>query len=338
MRSATPSPWKRSLSPSCHIRLIMVWIIHASHSVLSLMSPQTQNREPPSLVFVRGYEMLSRPKRLPALLALCWALILAQLPPAHAQGSYLAVINYPEISEGPNALSLGLYYTMIDGSGQVVSDAEIQSVAIGLGDGSSYEASFGKPSSKTYIVLVLDASGSMIQMMGAMRQAAAQAVETAPEDATFAIISFNNVIKVVQDFTADRDDVVAALSRVYSVPNAGTCLYDAAYRALEHLQNAPRGRRAIVLFTDGKDEKAGGAPCSQHTYEDVINFATRQDARVPIHTIGLTTRTSSALNEDQLRELASLTGGFSEAGGKSSLSLLFIKIIESMGSQWIALA
>ena len=43
---------------------------------------------------------------------------------------------------------------------------------------------------------------------------------------------------------------------------SGTCLYDAAYQAVEMASTTPPGRRAVVLFTDGKDETASGEQCS----------------------------------------------------------------------------
>lgn len=276
-------------------------------------------------------------ERMRYILALIGLLILLLPAVALAQSPAEVFINYPEISEGPRALSLGLYFTVLDPNGQIIPEPKIQSATIELGDGTTYEASFEQPTSQAYVVLVLDASGSMGSAMPQMRQAAVQAVENAPDEAVFAVIQFNNTITLLQDFTQDRRKVAEQIEAIRSVPGAGTCLYDATHRAIQLLEAAPLGRRGVVLFTDGRDETAQGTPCSQHTYNEVIAYATRQTARVPIHTIGLAGE-GNPINVEELRTMASITGGFSEVGELNSLSLLFQRIINGMAYQWLARA
>jgi len=263
-------------------------------------------------------------------------IVLGTSTPTQAQSAYRVVINYPEISESPTGISMGLYFSILDSADQVVTDAQAQSASFQLGTGDIVQASVEKPSSTAYIVMVLDSSGSMTDAMPQMRQAAIQAVQSAPEGAAFAVIQFNTNVTLVQDFSNDLDQVADQISTIYAVSGGGTCLYDAAFRAIEIIQDAPRGRRAIILLTDGQDELTEGNPCSQHTYSEVLSLATRQEASVPIHTIGLSTSASSALNEAQLREMATTTGGFAEFGEQSSLALLFTKIINSLSHQWLA--
>ena len=275
--------------------------------------------------------------RIRYVLVLVGLLILLLPAVALAQSPAEVFINYPEIAEGPRALSLGLYFTVLDPNGQIIPEPKIQSATIELGDGTTYEASFEQPTSQAYIVLVLDASGSMGSAMPQMRQAAVQAVENAPDEALFAVIQFNNTITLLQDFTQDRRKVAERIETIRSVPGAGTCLYDAAYRAIQLLEAAPLGRRGVVLFTDGRDETAQGTPCSQRTYDEVVAYATRQTARVPIHTIGLAGE-GNPINVEELRAMATTTGGFSEVGELNSLSLLFQHIINGMAYQWLARA
>jgi hypothetical protein len=278
-------------------------------------------------------------KRITPLIAMILVWILFGIStPTQAQGNYHVVINYPEISESSTGVSMGLYFSILDSADQIVPDAQVQAAAFHLGNGSVIPASFGKPGSNAYIVMVLDSSGSMTSAMTQMRQAAIQAVQSAPEEAVFAVVQFNTDVTLVQDFSNDREQVAEQISSIYAVPGTGTCLYDAAFRSVEIIQGAPRGRRAVVLLTDGKDELTEGKPCSQHTYSEVLSLATRQEARVPIHTIGLSTSASTALNEAQLREMATTTGGFAEFGEQSSLTLLFTKIINSLSYQWLAQA
>ncbi len=279
--------------------------------------------------------MVAKGKIRSVLVGLLIALVLPVV--AFAQAPSEIFISYPEIAEGPRALSLGLYFTVLDPNGHVIPEPKIESATIELGDGTTYTASFEQPTSQAYIVLVLDASGSMGSAMPQMRQAAVQAVESAPDEAIFAVIQFNNQITLLQDFTQDRRRVAEQIETIRSVPGAGTCLYDATYRAIQLLEAAPLGRRGVILFTDGRDETAQGTPCSQHTYDEVVAYALRQTARVPIHTIGLSGE-NNPINVEELRAMASTTGGFSEIGELNSLSLLFQRIISGLAYQWLARA
>jgi VWFA-related protein len=263
---------------------------------------------------------------------------LSQSRDAAAQATHRLEIHYPEVSEGASAMSLGLYFTVLDAGGQVLTDAQVVDAEVAMEDGSVYDAAVAKPSPETYVVLVLDGSGSMVGSINQLRQAAIQAVQAAPEEASFAVVQFNNRVTTLQDFTTDKTKVEEAINKVRAVTNAGTCLYDAAYSALGMLQGAPRGRRAMILFTDGDDELPGGRPCSQHTFEQVVTLASQQEARVPIHTIGLRTGSTTPVNEALLREMSSITGGTSQAGETNSLSLLFGTIIRTLSSQWLASA
>lgn len=277
-----------------------------------------------------------RAKRILQLLIAC-ALAGALLPaPTYAQTPSNIVINYPELIDVDDALQLGLYFTITDGTGRVVPEAEVESARIQLDDGEVADpALVEQPTTPFYIALVLDASGSMGGAAAAMRDAAIQAIRNAPDEAQIAIVSFNEEIQVLQTFTQDRNAAINAVGGVQPVNLSGTCLYDAAYLAIEQLGDAPPGRRAIILFTDGQDEVLGGDPCSQHVYNDVVTLANQPDTRVPIHTIGLSTQ-AERINVNELRNMAAQTGGLSAIGGEGELNTLFSDIMNALKSQWLA--
>jgi hypothetical protein len=275
-------------------------------------------------------------KHVIQLLIIVSVLTLSVLPStSHAQTASQIVINYPELTDVDNALQLGIYFNVADSTGRVTPDAKVKSARILLDDGTTQDAQVEQPTTPFYIALVLDASGSMSPSADAMRQAAIQAINDAPEQARFAVIRFNDKIDVLQDFTEDRNRAINAIGDVKPVNLAGTCLYDAAYQAIQQLGQVPQGRRAIILFTDGKDETAQGKQCSTHTFSDVVQFATRANLRVPINTIGLSTREQN-INAGELRDMASSTGGLSAIGGQAQLSDLFTQIMDALKSQWLA--
>src|ERR1700752_5532539 len=65
------------------------------------------------------------------------------------------------------------------------------------------------------------------------------------------VVSFNDDIKVLSDFTTDRSKLQRAIQR--SKTDDGTRLYDAVDMVINQHLSRIQGRKAIVLFTDGVD-------------------------------------------------------------------------------------
>ena len=158
-------------------------------------------------------------------------------------------------------------------------------------------------------VLVLDCSGSMDEpaddseekstKMQALHQAASRFVDIMRPGAQTTLIPFSDEVEKAKPFTADKQ----SLKRDIRDLTAGgeTALFDATYEAIETLAAArPEGRRAVVVLTDGKDNKPGG-----RRVEQVIAAARR--AEVPLHMLGLGRQ--GELDEDVMRRMARMTGG-----------------------------
>lgn len=253
------------------------------------------------------------------------------------------LINYPEVGIGSgDRTALGLYFTVLDRNGIAVSSGvSASNASIVMDTGTRYDAQISQPNTPLHISLVLDISGSMRPFANDMKTAAIQAIEAAPEGTLFQVIAFNRQINVLQDFTSQRTAVINAIASANpppsSDPNAGTCLYDAVVQALTQMDRIPLpNRRTIVLFTDGRDELTTGRgdKCSRANLEDILNRATRLDDRIAINTIGLGT----AINGEELRDIARQTGGISVIGEQARLSELFQQIINGLASQQVARA
>lgn len=183
-----------------------------------------------------------------------------------------------------------------------------------------------------HIVLVMDTSGSMSGAMDAARQAAANFISRLGGKDQAALISFNDHVTITQDFTNEKARVSDAVNGIYSVANAGTCLYDAAFQAVQTASTMPSGRRAVLVLTDGKDETRQGSVCSIHNEEDVIKLATNEGIGVPVYTIGL----GSNINDLTLNRIASMTGGsYTFASDSSKLEEMFGKISEQLNAQYL---
>lgn len=258
------------------------------------------------------------------------------------------VVNHVVGQEEEESLGLTLFFTLVDGNGRAVTDANPDGATIELlgGAGVPREASVRRPNTPFHIAMLLDGSGSMANVIGDVRAAAKSALENAPPTANFAVIKFNQLsvdeeLRPIQDFTNDRNLVASAIDAVTADAGASTCLFNTVHKAIELLDNQiqnPQERRAIILFTDGKDETPAGTPCSQRNFDDVAYRATQVGpANTPVHTIGLcSNQQCTNLDRTKLVALAENTLGFSAIGGQTNLEALFTEIMDGLSSQWVA--
>lgn len=272
-------------------------------------------------------------KRLLAMSVLSMVLLIGGAAQGQG-GSPEVVINYPELSpnEDGSGLELQLYFSLVQDDGRPVTAASISNAEIVLDDGNVYRAETSRPTSPFYVVLALDSSGSMSTAMPVLRQAATDFVMSAPPQIQFALLGFDETITVAVDSTPEREQIVNGIEQLTAINGRGTCLYDTTLAAINTLATAPPGRRAVVLFTDGRDELLSGDPCSEGSFRDVLELANDPDYRVPIYTIGL----SDEINAVELEQMAGETGGVALTG--SDLSALFSRIGSILNSQWVARA
>jgi Ca-activated chloride channel family protein len=124
-------------------------------------------------------------------------------------------------------------------------------------------ASFVMSSVPVNVVLMLDASGSVVSEINSLRDAAMHFVnQLGPQDKT-SVIEFHTDVELIQDWTAKADDVRHALSWRFkpgmvqtkqgSFTYGSTALYDALYSAADEQLAKVEGRKAIILLTDGDD-------------------------------------------------------------------------------------
>jgi len=146
-----------------------------------------------------------------------------------------------------------------------------------------------------HLVLMLDTSASTQEKLGLIQQAAVAFVEQLQSRDRVKVISFDDQVRDLNDFTNDRGALKAAIYRTRS--GQGTKLYDAFALALSSLGRI-QGRKAIVLFTDGVDyhsdsESFDGTlrgldeegvlvyPIRYNTREDTERIARQQSDQAP---------------------------------------------------------
>ena len=111
-------------------------------------------------------------------------------------------------------------------------------------------AFFGRVAAPFHVVLMLDTSLSTKNHLRQIQQAAFTFVQQLQPADRVKIISFADKVNDLNEFSADREVLRAAINRTQSAD--GTKVYDAVELAMNTLRKI-RGRKAIVLFSDGMD-------------------------------------------------------------------------------------
>src|SRR5215212_4266912 len=112
----------------------------------------------------------------------------------------------------------------------------------------AFFASVDKPFS---VCLMLDTSPSTQFRLEDIQDAAITFVNQLRPDDRVMVVSFNDDIKVLSEFTTDRSKLQRAIQRART--DDGTRLYDAVDMVMNQQLSRVQGRKAIVLFTDGVD-------------------------------------------------------------------------------------
>ena len=137
-----------------------------------------------------------------------------------------------------------------DHNGLYVTDLRQEEFKISE-DGVAQEiAFFGRVSAPFHVVLMLDTSSSTKDNLRQIQQAAYTFVEQLQPVDRVKIISFDDKVNDLNEFTSDREVLRAAINGTR--PGEGTKVYDAVELAMNTWRPI-RGRRAIVLFSDGMD-------------------------------------------------------------------------------------
>lgn len=154
---------------------------------------------------------------------------------------------------------------------------------------------FATVSEPFHVVLMLDTSASTQAKLARIKSAATSFIEQLKPADRVKVLSFDEAIRDLCEFTNDRAELRRAIDRTQ--PGHGTKLYDAVAQALRTIRPI-KGRKAIVLFTDGADRTS-----DQARFEN--NIADVEESGVIVYPIRYDTR---AETEAMLRSQGGLGG------------------------------
>ena len=172
-----------------------------------------------------------------------------------------------------------------DKSGRYVSDLKRENFRLSE-DGVEQEIEFFEGNDAPFTVaLLIDVSESSKDSFADMQKSAVAFIEQLKPQDKVILIAFNKYVYQRTEATGDRELLKKEIAGM--VQGGGTSVYDALEYVYEKLDKI-RGRKAIVLFSDGVDT------ASRATYQDTLREARELDAL--IYTIRYETMSAAIKN------------------------------------------
>lgn len=264
--------------------------------------------------------------RLPNAGGLTYVRVVATLASGLADED-VVVVNAPPGLETLDVDLVELYLTALDRRGRPVEDLAEGELAV-LESGAAqplrrFERVHDLP---FHAGVVIDTSGSMASRLPEAERAAyaffTQVIT--PRDRA-AVITFADAPRLAARFTGNLEVLAGALSALSA--EGETALWDTLAFSL-HYFSGVRGRRALVVLTDGADSG------SRHRFDEVLEYARRTG--VSLYFVGLDLPTSPADIQMRLEMLARETGGrLFQVHGAAELAPVYRQIRDELRSQYL---
>ena len=188
-----------------------------------------------------------------------------------------------------------------DRKGLYIPDLKPEEFTVSEDGAAQKIAFFANVTEPFHVVLVLDTSASTtVEKMSQVQRAAVAFVEQLDASDRLKIISFDDEVRDLGDFTSDRAKLAAAIRATR--PGKGSRVYDAfdlAYRSLRRVT----GRKAVVFLTDGVDFHS-----KSKTYDD--NRRAIEESDVLVYPVRFDTRAET----ERLARAQSQGGGTVDLG------------------------
>jgi Ca-activated chloride channel homolog len=105
--------------------------------------------------------------------------------------------------------------------------------------------------------IMMDRTGSMLRALPTIKNAILRFIDAFREEDRLAVYGFNAMLKKSQDFTQDKNAAKQEVLR--AIANGATAIFDSVAEVLQEL-SIRNGKKAIVVFTDGKDNSSYLSP------------------------------------------------------------------------------
>jgi VWFA-related protein len=150
---------------------------------------------------------------------------------------------------------------------------------------------------KVHLVFCVDSSRSISEVfLKNIKSSARDLIQNTGQQDQIAIYRFNDRVQLLKNFTANRSEIESSIEGIVR-HGKETLLYNSIYDAIQILQDAGAANRAIIVFSDGRDEG------SSLTVQDIISFA--REKSVPVYFISFMPSRKNVT----LERISKLTGG-----------------------------
>jgi Ca-activated chloride channel family protein len=181
-------------------------------------------------------------------------------------------------------------------------------------------------------ILAIDTSGSMLSgnKMKIAKTVANEYIDKMQPNDQVGIVAFSDRITTVQEVTQNKAVLINSIEKLQATGD--TAMYDAALKAVEVL-NPLAGRKAIIILTDGMDNR------SENTPDKVITAIGQKGLSISTVGFGVPnqgTGNVTALDENSLINLAEKAGGqYGYANDQTSLQRIYEKYSRIMKSEYV---
>jgi Ca-activated chloride channel family protein len=230
---------------------------------------------------------------------------------------------------------------VMDKNGNYVRDLKPEDFAI-FEDGQRQQVAFFEANQEAAltrplaVVFALDISGSITpEEVIKQREAALSFIRLVRPDSVFAVIAFNQEIRLMQDFTSDPQKVSRAFDRIRETGGA-TRLFASIDKSISMLKRAPRYRdgrrlrRVVIVITDGYD--------SADTVNQADLIRRANEAEVTVYSITLPSYTFSSDKRAptllDISEIVPRTGGADFSADQKDFTLAFKAIAEEIRASY----
>ena len=173
--------------------------------------------------------------------------------------------------------------------------------------------------------VAVDTSASMLESLADVQKAATAFLDTTigEKDRAFTL-SFDNEPYVLSKLTGRKDRLIRSLGGMRA--EGSTALYDAIVYSLYQFTGV-KGKKALVLLTDGKDT------ASKFEFETMLEYVKKSG--IAIYTIGFKISTAEMDVKYKLNKIAQFTGGQSfYVDSAAHLDAIYKQINEELRSQY----
>lgn len=170
-----------------------------------------------------------------------------------------------------------------------------------------------------YLVIAIDSSKSISpQFFEKIKLEAKNMLSLLSKSDRVCLLKFNDEVELKAGFGSTSTELLSAIKNLQR-HGSNTKLYDAIYDAVELVSASKSQRKAVLVWTDGKDEG------SSLSADDVINFA--RELSIPVYFI-----TSASKSTKEIARIAKRTGGLCKVADKKNFTDIYSAIISRMKS------